>query len=138
MTLVEQAEDLARKAHHHQFRRDGVTPYIRHCERVVARLQAQGVTDEATLAAAWCHDTIEDGVLVWRTLEDEGIPDDVVEAVTLLTKPLGMTYMDYLARLSGNKVACKVKIADILDNLSDAPTRRQIVKYATALLYLHP
>lgn len=137
MNTLEKAEDLARRAHHRQFRRDGVTPYISHCERVVARLQSQGVTDETTLATAWLHDTIEDGVLVWRTLENEGIPEDVIEAVIALTKPLGKSYKDYLATVAANPIARTVKIADILDNLSDTPTRGQIVKYATALLYLH-
>lgn len=131
MTLLENAEALARRAHAGQFRRDGTTLYITHPERVVSRLRAQGVTDEGILAAAWLHDVIEDGAFVWRTLEDAGIPDDVVEMVALLTKPLGTSYQNYLNRLVTNKAACRVKVADMLDNLSDSPTKAQIVKYAT-------
>jgi len=137
MNLTEKAEALARKAHHHQFRRDGVTPYIRHCERVVARLRKMGVTDEGTLAAAWLHDAIEDGVLVWRALELADIPENVIDTVMALTKKHGETYMDYLFRVKSDAAATQVKIADMLDNLSDDPTERQIVKYASGLLYLY-
>jgi len=136
MNLIEQAEDLARKAHHHQFRRDGITPYITHRERVVARLIAQGITDEEILAAAWLHDTIEDGVLVWRALENAGIPENVIETVVVLTKSLGTPYAAYLATVKLHPAALTVKVADILDNLSDTSTKAQILKYASALIYL--
>jgi (p)ppGpp synthase/HD superfamily hydrolase len=105
--------------------------------RVVRRLQNLGFDDQHTLAAAWLHDTVEDGALIWQTLKDEGIPDAVISTVEALTKKLGERYPAYLIRVKANPRACNVKIADILDNLSDAPTRPQIVRYAKALIYLH-
>jgi (p)ppGpp synthase/HD superfamily hydrolase len=138
VTLLENAEALARRAHAGQYRRDKRTPYLTHVERVVARLRAQGVTDEETLATAWLHDVIEDGVFVWRTLELAKVPDCVIETVMVLTKPLGKPYQDYITVVSANPTARLVKIADILDNLSDTPTDRQIVNYAKALITLHP
>lgn len=136
MTTLEKAEALARHAHNRQYRRDKVTPYITHPERVVTRLVAQGHTDEDLLAAAWLHDTVEDGVLIWQTLRDKEIPEKVIDTVVALTKRLGEPYQQYLNRVKANPVARVVKVADILDNLSDTPTDKQILKYASALLYL--
>lgn len=41
MKQSELAEQIARKAHAGQFRRDGKTPYIKHVESVVAKLAGQ-------------------------------------------------------------------------------------------------
>lgn len=60
----------------------------------------------------------------------------MIEAVRLLTKRSGLSYEDYLRGVRGNALARKVKIQDMLDNLSDSPTDRQIVKYAHGLLML--
>jgi hypothetical protein len=51
------AEQIARKAHVNQFRRDGVTPYITHPEAVVKKL---GTESDDVLAVAWLHDVLED------------------------------------------------------------------------------
>ena len=48
----------------------------------------------------------------------------------------GPDYEDYLGGIKGNPIAKKVKIADMLSNLSDHPSDRQIVKYAKGLLLL--
>lgn len=136
-TLIEKAETIARKAHEGQFRRDGVTPYITHPERVVQRLRAQGVTDEVTLAVGWLHDVIEDTDYDWHALFEQGVPSSVLLVLDFITKVFGEDYDSYLKDVQENRIARTVKIADILDNLSDAPTEKQIVKYAKALLYLH-
>lgn len=135
MNLIEKAEAIARKAHDGQFRRDGVTPYIVHPERVVARLRPEDRDSDFTVAVAWLHDVVEDNGGDWSVLE--GLPSAVICAVGDLTKRSHDTYEQYLRRINGNYRARTVKIADILDNLSDAPTDKQIVKYSKALLYLH-
>ncbi len=135
-TFLEIAEDIAREAHTGQFRRDGKTPYITHPERVVARLKAQGC-DEITLATAWLHDVLEDTAQVTDALEERGIPNAVVHAVFLLTRTEAMSYEKYLEWIRDHPIARAVKIADILDNLSDSPSEKQIIKYSKALLYLH-
>jgi len=54
----------------------------------------------------------------------------------ILTKGEGQNYDEYLYYVKSNELAKRVKIADILSNLADDPTDKQIVKYAKALTYL--
>ena len=70
------------------------------------------------------------------TLKAQGVPDHVVNAVVDMTKVEGESYADYMVRVAANPLARKVKIADMLDNLSDDPTPKQIKKYARGLLVL--
>lgn len=137
-SLVEKAEHIARIAHSGQMRRDGVTPYILHPERVVARLRAQGVTDEETLAVAWLHDVMEDCGYTAGELRREGITNEcVIYCVKLLSKEHdSRSYELYIGEIAQREVARTVKIADILDNLSDTPTERQILRYSKALIHL--
>ena len=44
--------------------------------------------------------------------------------------------MTYLARVKENPIALKVKIADMLCNLADDPTPRQVEKYRKGMLFL--
>lgn len=124
---------LAMSAHAGQFRRDGITPYINHAEAVAKRVCGD---DEAEMVA-WLHDVIEDTDLRESEMLWCGVPSDVIEAVVILTKGSRVNYDDYLARVKAHPVARKVKIADMLANLADAPTEAQIVKYAKGLLFLH-
>ncbi len=136
VTVVERAGMIAHRAHAGQFRRDGVTPYIRHPEAVVARLKAQGASDDA-LAAAWLHDVLEDTKITVVDLMAAGIPTEVTKTVMNLTRFKGEEYEDYLRDyVLGDSDAKQVKVADILCNLADSPTEKQIVKYAKALLIL--
>lgn len=133
MNIVGTARAIARRAHEHQTRRDGTTPYIFHVNAVASRLHKP--TEEET-ATAFLHDVLEDSILEPEDLLAAGIPSVIVEAVSLLTHKKGEPYMDYLARLKLNSIARKVKIADMLSNLSDNPTDTQIVKYAKGLIFL--
>lgn len=133
MDLKQLAQQLATDAHAGQFRRDGVTPYIKHPEAVVARLQGER---SDVIAAAWLHDVIEDPAIPAVDLLRAGIPRAVVDAVVCLTKSNGQLYSDYLIAVKSNQIARKVKIADMLANLADDPTRNQIIKYAKGLLVL--
>ena len=54
--------------------------------------------------------------------------------VELLTKSDGLAYELYLERIRSDPVAKRVKIADMLANLSDTPSEHQIVKNAKGLL----
>ena len=126
------ARAIATEAHEGQFRRDGVTAYIHHPEAVAARVAGDPVAE----AAAWLHDVIEDTDVTADDLMARGIPAEVVEIVTLLTHTNGISYERYLSAIAAHPVARRVKIADVITNLSDSPTDRQIVKYARALLTL--
>jgi len=127
---------IAINAHKGQTRRNKVTPYIAHVEDVVRRLRAQGA-DADTVAVAWLHDVIEDTVVTADHLLAGGaFPAHVVRSVVTLTKTANLDYDAYLRRVKADPVATKVKIADMLSNLSDQPTDKQIVKYANGLLFL--
>lgn len=133
MDLIKLAKDIATMAHAGQVRRDGVTPYIAHPARVAMRLRYHG---DSVIAAAWLHDVLEDTTETPESLIAAGVPSAVVSAVVLLTKTPLVSYDDYIAAISKNTIASNVKVADILDNLSDAPTNMQILKYAKSLLVL--
>jgi len=130
--FVTRAAELARTAHAGQFRRDGVTPYIRHPEAVAARVAGDPVAE----ATAWLHDVLEDTDTTVENLRERQIPEEVIACVLALTNKGDIGYERYLDRIRASPVAKKVKIADMLANLSDHPSDRQIVKYAKGLLVL--
>jgi hypothetical protein len=120
----------ARDAHVNDYRRDGKTPYITHVSRVASRLAAAG---EEVIALAWLHDIKEDHP---DYKLPKGLPQSVLIALDLLTKKKGQKYSDYINEIKINPMARRVKIADIMDNISDDPSDYQIRKYAAALLIL--
>jgi len=128
--IVFLASQIARKAHKNQFRRDGVTPYIEHIKATVARLAS---ADPKIQAAAWLHDTIEDSKITPAQLIERGIPEEIVDAVVLLTKNKQGSYRDYITGIQSNEIATKVKLADMMSNLADDPSPRQIEKYTQAI-----
>lgn len=127
------AELLATLFHKNQFRRDGVTEYITHPAAVAKRLSGES---KNVIATAWLHDVLENTGLTKKMLIDVKMPEDVIEAVDCLTKRSSESYEHYLKNVRKNKIALKVKIADMLHNLSDTPTKKQIIKYARGLLTL--
>lgn len=138
--LTRKAIVYAYNAHQGQLDRCGI-PYIFHPYHL-----AEQMTDELTACAALLHDVIEDTSATVDDLRNEGFPEEVVEAVTLLTHDKNVEYMDYVARLSKNKIAKAVKLADLAHN-SD-PTRsaansepaektaERMKKYAAAKAFL--
>lgn len=134
ITKTEHCQEIATAAHFGQTRRDGVTPYIFHPHSVVTRLNSR---DIYAVCVAWLHDVLEDTHETEATLLSKGVPLLVVDTVALLTKEKGVSYQDYLEKIKASPLASKVKIADMLANLSDKPTDRQILKYARGLLFLY-
>jgi (p)ppGpp synthase/HD superfamily hydrolase len=132
-TLVQKAKDFATTAHAGQFRRDGVTPYIGHPAKVAGLLAGH---HEHVVATAWLHDVIEDTSVTAPHLEEAGFPRQVVEAVAFLTRASGNDYQLYLDKLRRDPIARAVKVADMLANLTDAPTPRQVEKYTKAILLI--
>ena len=138
-TLTKIAENIAREAHAGQFRRDGVTPYITHVEAVVKKLNEDYrlAWCDDTIAAAWLHDVIDDTKETFESLKAKGVMTPKVDtALRYLTKKSGQSYDEYISMLCSTNIARSIKIYDILHNISDQPTNRQIRKYATALLRL--
>lgn len=130
------ASRLAEKAHEGQTRRYTGRPYITHPLRVASLVYRQ-TGDRELMAAAVAHDSVEDGGISYADLEAAGLPERVVYLVDVLTKRDAEEYFDdYLARIKPNKDATTIKIADILDNLADHPSKKQVQKYAEALKFL--
>lgn len=119
----------------HNFHSDDEAPYFEHVEKVARRLEIKGACYD-TRAVAYLHDTLEDTDITADKLREEGIPANIIEAVEAMTKQKGESYMGYLERVAQNGMAKQVKVQDMLDNISDNPTDRQVLKYAKGLAYL--
>ncbi len=130
--LVRLAEQIAAQAHAGQFRRGGIVPYIEHPRAVASRVAG----DPEAQVVAWLHDVLEDTDETEDSLKTAGIPAHLVDAVVLMTKTRESTYEAYLDRIAASPLVTKVKIADMLSNLADNPTTKQIRKYAVGLLRL--
>lgn len=130
---VELCKKIAYEAHKGQMRRDGKTPYIEHVEKVVS-LVGNG---EVLQCIAWLHDVIEDTDCTTVRLTGLGVDQGIVWIVgQTLTHRKGSPYLLYIEAIKTSGIAKKVKIADIVANLSDSPTDRQVLKYYKALRIL--
>lgn len=143
--MVTEARELATDLHEGHFRRDGKTPYITHPIAV-----SYMATCNYTKVIALLHDTIEDAKVIAkaRGVDDvdveertanailESFDHIVLEAVEILTKDHSVPYEDYLRKIKGNRFAKEVKILDMVHNLSQDPTPKQIQKYSKGLLFL--
>ncbi len=126
--LWQRAMSFAARAHCHQIRKDGCTPYVAHPVRVAMTIRdVFGCADEATLAAALLHDTIEDtGTDFDDLLELAGL--DVAVLVAAMTKDMRMPEAEreteYDRQLEASDWRARLlKLADVYDNLSDLPGR---------------
>lgn len=131
--MVSKAEEIARKVHEGQKRRDG-SPYIEHPKAVACMVGDNPAYYEVQVA--WLHDVLEDTPLTTKDLSEDGIDLIVIQAVRCLTKENGEPYEEYLKRVKGNPYAKMVKIADMLHNLSDSPSKNQVKRYAEGLMFL--
>jgi len=144
---VLEAASFAARAHRHQLRKDGDTPYAAHPFRVCLVVRhVFGIDDPDVLTAALLHDTIEDTttdcddlikhfgprVAGWvaALTKDKRLPDDEREAA-------------YMATLAAADPEVKVaKLADMFDNLSDcrhlsaAPCQRTLARSRSYLAAL--
>lgn len=73
----------------------------------------------------------------------EGLPEEVVQAVGILTKKRNENYEEYILRVKQNPLARQVKLADLkhnsdlsrLANVTDRD-RKRVAKYQKAISYL--
>lgn len=131
--MIENCNHIASKAHAGQYRRNGYTPYIEHPYAVADRVEHLGYK---YICVALLHDVLEDTNVTAHDLLAAGVEEDIVAAVQILTKHPSRSYDEYLKVVKSNDLARNVKIADMLSNLADSPTNKQIRKYATGLLFL--
>jgi (p)ppGpp synthase/HD superfamily hydrolase len=116
---LQRAIEIATEAHRDQTDKAGA-PYLLHPLRVMMSLD----TDEERIVGV-LHDVVEDGPdWTFERLEEEGFSPAVIEALRLVTKrpedkgDSEAVYVAFARRAKGNKIARRVKMADILDNLN--------------------
>lgn len=131
---IERARRIATECHEGQTRRDGVTPYIVHPEKVVEIVEKMG-GGETEITVAWLHDTVEDTEMTNERLQELFGPV-VAEAVQALTHQEGEEYSAAVLRAKANPISRTVKMADNLANLSDSPSPKQVAKYTRSIIEL--
>ncbi|RBR31951.1 HD domain-containing protein [Enterococcus cecorum] len=137
MVLYQQALAIAKDAHKGQVDKAGVD-YIQH-PLFVASL----VEGELAKTVALLHDVVEDSDWTLEDLRMEGLPEEVVQAVGILTKKRNENYEEYILRVKQNPLARQVKLADLkhnsdlsrLANVTDRD-RKRVAKYQKAISYL--
>lgn len=137
--FVDWARQIATLAHRGQYREDkhgkpSNEPYIAHPDRVSQSFDHW----PAAQATSWLHDTLEDNPKEWNRLKLEvaGIPQDVIEAVELLTRSKTIPYEMYLTPIRNNPIARAVKIADMRDNIASTYQEKKLAKYSAGLLFM--
>ena len=135
--LTKKALKLCFEAHKEQTDKSGM-PYVFHPFHL-----AEQMADEATTVVALLHDVVEDTELTFEDLEKQGFNDEIIKALMLLTHEKSVPYMEYVGEIKKNKIATKVKLADLKHN-SDL-TRLSVVdekalnrkeKYEKAIKFL--
>lgn len=137
MLLYQQALAIAEDAHKGQVDKAGVD-YIQH-PLFVASL----VEGELAKTVALLHDVVEDSDWTLEDLRKEGLPEEVVQAVGIITKKRNENYEEYILRVKQNPLARQVKLADLkhnsdlsrLANVTDRD-RKRVAKYQKAIAFL--
>lgn len=107
--LTREAMKIAYSAHHAQVDKGGM-PYIFHPYHLAEQMQ-----DEYTTCAALLHDVVEDTAITLEQLA-EVFPEEIIEAVRVLTHKKGEPYPEYIEQVKNNPIAKAVKLADLQHN----------------------
>ena len=138
MSTLERAIEIARQAHAGQVDKGGAD-YIGHPLRVME----MGRTEEEKIVGV-LHDVVEDSEWTFEMLEAEGFSSEIIDALRCVTKlSEDEDYDHFLNRVKGNRLALKVKLCDLVDNLDISrikePTDSDIKrtkKYARAYAFI--
>jgi len=137
---------VARMAHLGQKRRSG-EDYFSHPSEVRNLVRKYYPSDQQAQLVALLHDTLEDAPTVgtvsskeemraWimSSVADPHAATEILDAVEALThEKSGPRYDVYVSSLLDNTLALRVKLLDMLHNLSTGPSSKQVKKYANAL-----
>jgi len=93
---------------------------------------AEMMTTDDEKIVAYLHDVLEDTDMSLEFI----VPYKLLNSIRWLTKDVNISYQEYLGYISLNKIATKVKIADMFHNISCNPTDKQKAKYFSGLKYL--
>ena len=74
----------------------------------------------AEKCVGFLHDVVEDTDWTFDDLRKEGLPEEIIDALRLLTHEKGTDYYEYVQRIidSGNQTAISVKRNDLHHNLA--------------------
>ena len=97
-------------------------PYIYHPIHL-----AEQMNTEIECIVALLHDVVEDTDVTFEQLKQD-FPEEVIEALKLLTHDKNTDYMEYVKKLKTNPIAKKVKIADIKHNADETRLEKITVK----------
>jgi len=141
---AENVLSTAELAHTGQVRRSGEA-YIEHPIAVANIINKFYPGERLLCTAALLHDTLEDAVsngnfkdekelvsTIKKSYRNAGEGLEVLSIVYALTHEKHTNYTDYIMALSSNPGALKIKLADMLHNMSSSPTPRQARKYRLA------
>jgi (p)ppGpp synthase/HD superfamily hydrolase len=96
-------------------------PYIMHLTSVAAYayIPHEPAYIKSTIeSVALLHDVFEDTDATEAEIRNLiGVDDTVIDVVKLLTRDKADTYMEYIAKVSENRIASLVKIADLYHNM---------------------
>ena len=113
-------------------------PYVYHPFHL-----AEQMDDEYSTCVALLHDVVEDTDITLDDLRRNGFPEEVIEALSLMTHNDDVPYLDYVRAMKDNPIARKVKLADLahnsdltrLDEVDDKAIER-VNKYKQAIFIL--
>jgi len=112
MADLQRALEIAVTAHKGQTQKNG-SPYVIHPLRLMFSVDS----NEAKMCAV-LHDVVEDTYWELDELKAEGFSQDVLEALDCLTHQEGVNYEVYIEKISSNRLATEVKLADLKDNMN--------------------
>jgi (p)ppGpp synthase/HD superfamily hydrolase len=138
LSLAE-TEAIARAAHEGQRDKAG-RPYAEHLQAVAEGVRARG-GDAEQIAAAWLHDSVEDGALSEQWLDEAALSDRTKDIVRAVTKRPGEPPEEYAGRILATPGALLVKEADLAHNadparlarLDDEATRKRLTEKYTRM-----
>ncbi len=134
----------ARMAHTGQKRRSG-EDYFTHPSEVRNIVRSFYPKDYLSQLAALLHDSLEDAPgstvstaeemeeFIRGSIADPKASAEVIRVVRALTHEKSGSYKDYVIALVGDIPTLRVKLSDMLHNLSSSPTPKQKEKYRIAL-----
>ena len=135
--LTKKALKISFDAHKNQVDKSGM-PYVYHPFHL-----AEQMDDELSTCVALLHDVVEDTDITLDELRNDGFPNEVIEALSLMTHSDDVSYLDYVRAMKDNPIARKVKLADLAHNsdlsrleIVDDKALERVNKYKQAILIL--
>lgn len=110
--MLYKAIEIANRAHAGQVDKAGEL-YILHPLRVMLTQ-----VNELERICAVMHDVVEDSDITFDNLRKEGFSEEVISVLDCLTKRDRESYDDFIERILVNETACRVKLADLRDNMN--------------------